>query len=319
MKILVLFDYLTRAYHRKEVKYMFHEDRRIVQELKAAGHQVDTLAFSEQASFKGYDVVFNLCDGFEDDMDFPELTVLKALEKQKVKFTGNSYKTVKLCNDKLALKQRFKQKNIPTAPYQVFRTGKEKRRLPFPLMVKPAKTDAGVGITFNNVVHSDKELRKAVKRCKHFGPVLVAQYLRGREFCVPVMGKKKITVLAPVEMRFGKVYADKPKILSYQTKWAQKDPVADKVYPVPRVKTNRNFSPAMKKQIETLAKKAYQAVGCTGYASVDIRLDENNNPFVLEVNPNCWLGWRSDTSKSARKMGLTYRYVLEKIAKIGKN
>jgi len=319
MKVLAVYQYLTRDYKGKEVRYLDNDDARIIRELKSLGHKVDKREFSEKASFKGYDVIFNLCDGFEDAMDYPELKVLKAFEKQKVKHTGNSYSAVELCNSKINLKNRLTQKKVSTASFQVMKTGKEKRKLDFPLMVKPAKTDAAVGIHFSSVVHSERTFRKQVKKTMNYGPVLVEPYLEGREFCVPVIGKKNPKALAPAEMRYGKIYRDKPKILSYEAKWARGDAVSKKVRPVIRHVTNRNFTSAMKKKIASLAESAYRAADCSGYATVDIRGDSQGNLYVLEVNPNCWIGIRSETAKSARRSGISYPELLEKIIKIAKN
>jgi len=319
MNVLALYHYINKESKGKMVSYMDSEDVRVINELRSLGHKVDKKEFSHNVSFKGYDVVFNLCDGFEDDMEFPELPILKELEKQKVRFTGNSYNTIKLCNSKINLKKKLQKHKVPTAPFQVMHTGKEKRKLDFPLIVKPAKTDAAVGIFFSSVVNSERDFRKQVKKAMKYGSVIVEPYLNGREFCVPVLGKKKIKALSPAEMRFGKIYKDLPKILSYETKWAKGTAICKKVRPVIRHKPNRNFSKSMKKKIMSLAEKAYKVAGCTGYATVDIRYDAHGAPFVLEVNPNPWIGKSSETAKSAKIMGISYAKLLEKIIKIAKN
>jgi D-alanine-D-alanine ligase len=272
---------------------------------------------------KKYDVVFNLCDGLEDDLDFVEFQVLRDIEKTSIPFTGNSLRTVKLCNDKRKIKQVLVKKGILTPNFQVFKSAEQKLRsdMKFPLIVKPVCADAAVGIYADSVVNNEKQLRQRVKRVlvRHNQPAaLVSEYIEGRDLTIPVLGKKKVIVLDPTELKYLRSFRNKPNILSYAAKWHKGRPVYKDS--ITLVKNARNrFSKEELEKIKSVADATYRAVGCSGYATVDARLDKDGTVFVIEINPNCWIGPRSDTALSLKKnYGIGYPEMIDKIVRIAR-
>lgn len=282
-----------------------------------AGHDVVVKPYHartlEQA--KDFDVVLNLCDGFEQDNNFVEIRIAKHLEKHKLKFTGNHSETFKLCNNKAKTKKLLEQKNIPTPPFAVL--SKVPKTLPdnlsFPVIVKPVKTDAAIGIHSDSVAYNIEQLKKNVKRVlkKHEQSALVEKYLEGPEYCVPVIGNKKPKALWPVRIKYRKkYYSASPKILSYAAKWEK-----GKEFWGLRSRPSKKPMP----KVQRLAEKTYKALGIRGYGTVDVRADLEGNLYVLEANPNCWIGPGSDTAKSAKAMGLTHPKLINKILLLAKS
>ncbi|MBW2968706.1 ATP-grasp domain-containing protein [Candidatus Woesearchaeota archaeon] len=328
MNILAL--YLKEVHYKKlgnkevEVKKINFTDKRIVRTLRSLGHNVDWMEYEKNKlkSVKGkYDLVFNLADGLENDNDFQEINILKNIEKLKIPFTGNSSRAIKDCYDKSNIKRRLLKKGVKTPKFQVIKKKNQKIKasLNFPLMIKPLFTDGGVGIDDSSVVYNEKKCKKQINKClkENNQPVLVEEYVDGRDFCVPVIGEK---AFPPVECTFSeRVFKNRPKIMTYDVKWAgEKNKDYHYTYFILRDKINRNYSKELSKKILSSAEKAFKIMGCSAYATVDIRVDKNNNIFVIEVNPNCWIDKYSDSFKSAKSRGYSYPKFIEKIMKLSK-
>ena len=299
-------------------------DRSICKALEIKGHRVAKLAYDPKKSLKldaKYDVIFNLCDGLENDNNFVEFKVLKDIEKTKIPFTGNSLKTIQLCNDKRNIKKTLVKNNIPTANFQVFKSSDEKLRsdMKFPLIVKPVCADAAVGIYVDSVVKTEKDLKKKIDRVlvQHDQPAaLVEEYIDGRDLIIPVIGREKLHVLDPTELKYLRSFKNKPKILSYAAKWHKGKPAyKDSITLIKNV--DKRFSKELLKKLKSIAAAVYKAVGCSGYATVDARVDQDGNVFVIEINPNCWIGPKSDTALTLQKnYNVDYSDMIDKIVKI---
>jgi len=281
---------------------------------------IATMPGTDRAICK-YDVIFNLCDGLEDDNNFVEFSALTAIEKTKIPFTGNGLKTIRLCNDKRGIKKTLVKNNIPTANFQIFKKSTQKLRsdMKFPLIVKPVCADAAVGIYADSVVKNEKDLKKRITRVlkTHQQPAaLVEEYIEGRDLIIPVMGKKKIKVLDPTELKYMRSYEKRPKILSYGAKWDKGKPIYKDCITLVK-NPDKRFSKKDRARIDSIAKRVYKATGCSGYATIDARLDKNGNIFVIEINPNCWIGPKSDTALTLDKnKGIDYTSMISKIVKI---
>lgn len=278
-----------------------------------AGHDVVLLPYSTRAVRKAqaFDAVLNLCDGFENDKNFVEIRIARALEQEKIPFTGNRSTAFRLCNNKHAIKRALARHAIPSAPYAIL--SKIPQYLPahlaFPIMVKPVSTDAGVGIYPDSVAHNTAEFRKNVRRVlkKHEQPALVETYLDGPEYCVPVLGNTAPKALLPIKLVFRSwQYSSQSPILSYEAKWARNS----------RNHQGIHTRPAKNPAVQKLAERAYAALGLRGYGSIDIRANHNGEFFVLEANPNCWIGPGSDTLQSAKALGMTHAQLVDKILRL---
>ena len=323
MNILAL--YICEEVYRKKkggniVEYNISDtDKQISARLKAIGHNVAIAEYSRQflkSSAKNYDIIFNLCDGLEGDNTFQEIKILRDIEETGIPFTGNNANAVKKCNDKGLTKRILITKGLRTPRFQIFRTGKEKLKdLNFPLFVKPLKSDAAYGIKADSFVRTEKKAYKKIKEIikVYKLPALVEEYIDGREFSVPVVGCSKSLGLPPIEIRYGGYYTNKPKILSYTAKWNFKSRLWYNVETI----VPKDITGKLKKKLCSTAWKSFKALKCSGYGTVDMKVDVQGRIFVLEVNPNCYIGPNCDSAKAAKEMGMDYGQFLQKIVELG--
>jgi D-alanine-D-alanine ligase len=142
-------------------------------------------------------------------------------------------------------------------------------------------------------------------------PALVQCFLKGREFNVGIIGGKKLRVLPLAEVDYSRLPADIPPIMSYAAKFLEETTEYRQI----RVICPARVEPELADRISDTALRAFRAIGGWGYGRVDIRLDEEAQPRVLEVNCNPSLENGVGLVRSAKKAGLSYPQLLQLIVK----
>ena len=239
-----------------------------------------------------------------------EADLAALLEKTKIPFTGSGFRAIVLTTDKLATKEVLEAGNLPTP--KTYTLG---INLKFPLIVKPVAEDSSLGITDRSVVKNEKELILETERIKNMydEEALIEEYIDGRELNVTVLGNGDNATPLPIsEIVFGPLFNDKYKIVDFTAKWEED---------TQRYKETTGVCPAdlpkkVTEQVQELALTAFVATGCNDVARVDIRLDQNDRPFILEVNANPGIGPTDGATRSAKAAGLTYGQFLEKIVQM---
>ncbi len=233
------------------------------------------------------DVVFNLYEGLAQ-WGNTEAYVAGLLELLGVPFTGSPTQPLLLCRSKPLTKQLLAGAGLPTAPFFVVGDGPVPEcPLAWPVIVKPGREDASVGIDQGSVVTNQTQLEDRVAYIRAaYGPsVLVEQFVRGREFNVALVDfDGHITPLPFSEILFVPP-SDAPDlwpIVSFDAKW--RPGTADFVATPAR--NPADVTPALHAAVAALAKQAFDLVGCRDYARVDFRIDAAGRPVILEVNPN---------------------------------
>jgi D-alanine-D-alanine ligase len=117
-------------------------------------------------------------------------------------------------------------------------------------------------------------------------------------------------VLPIAEIDYSQLPAGYPKILFYEAKWIEDSPLYLKT---PAVCPARNVSPKLAERLTDVSRRAYQALGCEGYARVDIRVSRAGRPYVIEVNCNPSLSPDAGFARSARHAGLEYSSLVDRI------
>ncbi|MCL4397724.1 ATP-grasp domain-containing protein [Patescibacteria group bacterium] len=262
------------------------------------------------------DLFFNLCDGI-GNLPKTEHKVPEILDQMSLPYTGANASSLILTTNKVLTKKIFEQNNIPTPAYAVFETVPDElpSKLEFPLFAKPVAEDCSLGINNESVIKNLSQLRRAVKRLlkKYNQPVLVEEYIAGREFNVTIMGNGAQARVLPIsEIVFGKFYVGKPKFVDFKAKWLESSLYFRNTVGVCPAKIDA----ALKRKIEKLALKAYFACGGRDYARVDIRLSRDEVPYFLEVNLNCDISPQMGASRSAKASGLSYSQFIGKLAHI---
>jgi D-alanine-D-alanine ligase len=258
------------------------------------------------------DVIFNLFEGNPDHAE-TESYVAGLLEWSGVPYTGSPFATLTLARPKHLAKTLFKGAGLPTADFLVVNgLPMPKCTLTFPVIVKPAAQDASVGLGHDSVCENRAQLERRVRYIlKAYGaPVLVEEYIDGREFNVPLMELPTLTALPATEIFFPNPDPDAWPILTYAGKWDPTSPDYNDVDP-----QLARLPQAELRQLAELAKAAYRLLGCRDYARVDFRMNEAGKFYILEVNPNPEISEYAGFAHSLGSIRCTHREFIVRLVK----
>ncbi len=259
-----------------------------------------------------HDVIFNLIEFYRDDPNL-EYLIAGLFALYGVRYTGARPFTLALCQRKGMTKQLLLANNVPTPRYKLLTEPKLPGRhgLHYPMIVKPSREDASSGVEKGSVVYNLDQLNERIKKTfeEYNSPVLVEEFIEGRELHVSVLGNDPPEVLPIIEFDFSELPSDYPSIISYDAKW---NPLEESFHRVHSI-CPANLSKRIEKKVKSAVLKAYKVTGCTDYARLDLRLTKDNKVFVLEVNPNPDLTEGVSFMESAEQYGLTFGETLGKI------
>ncbi|MDI6753457.1 MAG: ATP-grasp domain-containing protein [Thermodesulfobacteriota bacterium] len=293
--------------------------RSVQQALRSLGYSVKTLKADDQLPSllekilsTRADLIFNLCEEFFGQTRL-EMNLAALLELLDIPFTGSPALVLALSQDKGKTKSIFAHYNIPTPPFRVWQPGEKESLdgLRFPLIVKPLREDASLGIDNDAFVEDEKSLSRQVQKIYHGykQSVLVEEYIDGRELNVSILGNDHPQVLPISEIDFSSMPPGLPRICGYSAKWVEGS--QEFCHTVPRCPAL--LSPEIEKEIFRISLKVYQVMECRDYARVDIRLSRDGIPYVLEVNANPDISPDAGMVRSARAAGFTYPEFLGRI------
>jgi D-alanine-D-alanine ligase len=296
----------------------------VISTLTGMGHEVQALGVHDDlgdirrasCDWKPH-IAFNLLEAFDDITIFDQ-NVVSHLELLKLSYTGCNPRGLLLARDKSLSKKLLAYHRIPVPECEVFRSGRPIRRpkrLQFPLIVKSLTQEASIGISQASVVDSDEKLKERVTFIhESIGTAaLVEQYIEGREIYVGVIGNQILQALPVWELFFTNMPEGAKRIATDRVKWSVKYQNKYGIDSGPA----KDLSDAVGNQIQHLCKRAYRALELSGYARIDLRLDDAGNLWVLEANPNPQIARGEDFAASAEKVGLTYEAVLQRIINLG--
>jgi D-alanine-D-alanine ligase len=296
----------------------------VVSTLTGIGHEVQILGVHDDLSeirrvvteWKPH-IAFNLLEGFDDIVIFDQ-NVVSHLELLKLPYTGCNPRGLLLARDKSLSKKLLAYHRIPVPESDVARLGKPFRRpkrLSFPLIVKSLTQEASIGISQASVVDSDEKLKERVQFIhESIGTsAIVEQYIDGRELYVGILGNHTLQALPVWELFFTNMPEGAKRIATDRVKWSVK---YQKKYGIDSGMA-RELPETRAEEIQHLCKRAYRALELSGYARIDLRLEENGNVWVLEANPNPQIARGEDFAASAEKVGLSYETVLQRIINLG--
>lgn len=257
-------------------------------------------------------VIFNLVELYKENPKL-EMPFAGVLELLKVPITGAPPIALGTCQNKTLTKRILKRAGVRTPDFRFIEKREKIYRhgLQYPLIVKPAFEDASVGIENDSIVYNQEGLRKRIDHVfEHYEqPVLLEEFIDGRELNVAVMGDKEPFALPISEIDFTRMPKHLHNIVSYQAKWDPYHEAYHKTIPVCPAKLPQKIT----REAQKIALTCFKAVGCRDYARVDIRLSKDKKLYVLEVNPNPDLTEGAGFMRSAHAGGYTYRKALKKI------
>lgn len=257
------------------------------------------------------DLVFNVCETFADDFRL-EVNVAALMEMARVRFTGSGTAGLLLAQDKILTKQLLEYHEVNTPNFLTFdgEAFEAFGRLQFPLIVKPSRTDASIGISRYSVVNDWDELTRRVREIRKIfnDEALAEEYIEGREIYVGVIGPTTRPEILPIiELDWGNWEDGVPKISDREVKFGGAEDG-------PQLVVARGISPDLQARIERSALLAYRALKVQDYARVDFRIcQKTGEPFVLEVNPNPYLENESELAMGAEERNLTYNQLIGRI------
>ncbi len=259
------------------------------------------------------DLVFNLFEGFADCPE-TEAAIPEVLSQMGIPYTGCPAPVLNLALDKAKTKLALIAAGIRTPDFQLLNLKTlDMFRLDYPCIVKPHRGDASSGLSADSVVNDFWALERQVGRiCHSFGgDALVSEFLPGREFNATVMGNSELTVLPMSEIVYS-LPPGMPEILTFAAKWEDDSLYFEGTKPV----CPAEIEVEQEQHIAKTVTAAYRLLGCRGYARVDMRLDEEGELNVIEVNPNPDISPGTGAARQVAACGMTYTQFIERIVQL---
>ena len=329
LKVLALFDAIAPTTLDQDLSAELKTDdwkteSNVLDALRELGHTTEHLAIFDnldvlQQKLQAFepDVIFNLADQFKNNLAFDQ-HIVSFLAMRGVPFTGCGSTGLTLCKHKGISKKILSYHRIHTPDFVTIARGKRiarPKRLKFPILVKPLKEEASLGISQASFVESDEQFKERVQFIheKFDNDVIAEEYIEGRELYVSIFGNHRLQVLPIRELVFKEVPPDEPKIATYKAKW-------DEEYRKRWGLQNQfaeGLDPAVIANIERVCKRIYHLLTIDGYARLDLRLTPKNEVYFIEANPNPILAADEDFAQSALKANLTYPQLIDRIIRLG--
>jgi len=222
-------------------------------------------------------------------------TIQGFLETLGIPYTGSDVLSSALAMDKLKSKQLFTFHKIPTPPWKIVEKDKPLPPLEFPIVIKPQREGSSIGVA---IVQKEEELASALQKAFQYDPIAIAEkYIKGKELSVPILDRNGIPSALPIVE-----ILPKGQFYDYFHKYTEG--ATEEVVPAPLEK-------AVEMKVKEVALLAYKALGCRNFARVDIRLSEDNEPFVLEVNTIPGLTPLSLFPLSAKAAGISFTQLID--------
>ena len=251
------------------------------------------------------ELVFNLCEGVAGS-SAGEVGVASVVELLGLPMTGSPAETLALARRKDRVNALLAAAGLPVPAWTLAErlngaTGWRR----FPAIVKPAAEDASVGISQASVAADDAALRHVIATSRH-APLLVQEFIAGREFNVGIVGA---AVLPVAEIEFSSLTGGGWPLVSYRAKWEEGSDEDRATTP----RCPAALDPAWEEQARSLARAAWTLVDGRGYGRVDLRADAAGRLHVLEVNPNPDLSPSAGLARMAHAAGWSYPELIGRI------
>ena len=262
------------------------------------------------------DIVFNIAEGLRGPSR--EAQIPAVLEMLGIPYTGSDPVTLGICLDKARAKEILSFHHIPTPAFHVIASSDELHRRPveLPSVVKPLHEGSSKGVLNSSIVRTQSQLVEQVERVlnDYDEPALVEKFLPGREFTVALLGNgSSVRVFPIIEIRLDRLPAGVNPLYSYEAKW-----VWDQVeHPIEMYDCPAKIDGDLERSIRQTCLNVFHVLRCRDWCRVDLRLDENGIPNVIELNPLPGILPNPDDHSSfpmaARAAGLSYNTMLNAV------
>lgn len=264
------------------------------------------------------DIVFNIAEGASGACR--EGHIPSMLEYLNIPYSASDPLTLNTCLDKARTKEILAYHGLPTARFRVVAEKSFSfNSLHYPLLVKPLYEGSSIGIRNDSMVKTRQEMRERVSWVldRYAEPALVEEYLPGREFTVAIIGNgNDIRVLPIVEIKFDSLPAGVNPIYSFEAKWIWDD----SSNPLEIFECPARLSPELQAEIERVSVQAYRVLRCRDWCRIDVRLDSQDRPHIIELNPLPGILPRPEENscfpKAARAAGMGYSQLINTVLDI---
>jgi D-alanine-D-alanine ligase len=290
--------------------------------LRSAGHEVSGLAIDgtpqclRALTEVQPDLIFNLVESFGDD-NSKEPHVAAYYELLGLRYTGSGPRGLTLAMDKAVAKKILGFHGVASPKFAVFWRGHldwDAHDVEFPVIVKPLREDGSIGIGFDALAANIKELMERIHQltAEFNGPILIEQYIEGREIYMGVIGNSPPQALPAVELDLSHLPKGTPKIAGTEVKWSE----GTRAYRGSKVHIPK-LPKAVAETMERYALTAFQALGLRDYARVDFRVAKDT-VYLIEANPNPYLHSGAEFIRGARAAGRTHPGVISEIVELAR-
>lgn len=229
-------------------------------------------------------------------------TIQGMLELAGIPYTGAGVLASALGMDKIMFRKIMEREKISTPRYIVFKKGEKEAKIinkfKFPVFIKPYNQGSSVGAS---ICRQPVGLRKALELAfSYSNPILVEEYLPGLEVSCGVLGNEKPLALPIAEI------VPENEFFDYEAKYTPGK--SEEIVPA-------RISKKLTKEVQNLATKVFQAIGCRGFGRVDMII-KNNQPMVLEINTIPGLTPVSLFPKEAAAAGISYSQLLDRLIEL---
>jgi D-alanine-D-alanine ligase len=277
--------------------------------LRRAGHEVIGVAVDGTSeclraiAALDVDLVFNLVEAFGGDST-REPHVAAYYDLLGLSYTGSGPRGLGFAMDKAVTKKILAFHGIDTPDFAVVWRGRLDwaHDLKFPVIVKPVREDGSIGIGFDALAGNIKELMGRIDQlhAEFDRPVLIEEYIDGREIYMGVLGNAQPEALPPVELDLSRLPKGAPRIAGSEVKWDE----GTRAYRSTRVRIPRLREPVLE-TMQRYAVTAFQALSLRDYARMDFRVTRAGKVYLIEANPNPYLHSGAEFMRGARASGRT--------------
>jgi len=260
-----------------------------------------------------FDFAFNIAEGVRGEAREAQIPAM--LEMLGIPYSGSGVTTLAITLDKRRTKEVLEANGIRTPKFQLLsRTEDLRSDLQFPLFLKPNGEGSSRGITAKSLVSSKRELEEVTTEmmAAYRQPVLVEEYLTGREFTVGLIGNPP-EVLPIVEVSFDGLPAGAPRFDCYEVKWIYDS--LDSGYDTTTCPANLDDD--LRSKIAETATRTFEALEVRDLCRLDLRLDGDGEPSVFDVNALPGLipdpAENSRFPKAAYAAGYSYEELIGKV------
>jgi D-alanine-D-alanine ligase len=245
----------------------------------------------------GTDVAFNVIHGtFGEDGQ-----IQRILEARGIPYTGEGVAGSELAIDKIATKQRFQQRHVPTAAFEILRNGAAPS-LPLPYVLKAPREGSSVGVF---IVREEPKVAEMLREARGYGSeLLVEAFVAGRELTIGIIGDQALPI---IEIKPAKDF------YNFDNKYPFLNPnaggAAEHTCPA-------KITGELTRRVQEVALAAHRALDLEVYSRVDVLLSESGEPFVLEINTIPGMTQVSLLPEAAAAAGLSYAELCARVIEL---